>query len=1432
MRINFFVMVLALIGLGFAYDLSMDVLQPDGNDALYNDSSTLVSVNVSCGSTDCGDIDVSLMAVRAPSSCEDILSADPGAGNGIYLICTDSETCKNVYCDMENGGYASIFTMDGALTLDSRNCLFFNYNDDMDSTILWTDLTGKIETDNGQETSGANWYTWNRDGSEDMVPAYLPDRPGGLGNYARPVPLPAAEKTVWFDWENSLVVWGGGSATFSELGLDPGTFSSYYSFYFISDGVNMIHAGPTSGSAARLLTFDFVDDSVSSEAVDSFHPPNGWWGTEEDSFGHVLYTVNGRVMYFDSDPYPTGYFALGGNLSAPDALYDTYAVELWMNPSQPGLDFFTMVDESGYLWFGDWGHDNGGYFNCDNDDYLGVGKTNIMLTYNGSIGAMSADLVSTAAGASPFYTTDANPATVSLLADEAEVVDYDVFATEPGVYLFYAIANETGAPYASNISDVWSVRTLNRVPPVPAQSAPRNNYYMYPGDISLNFSCGAGIIDTVELWADTGGSWGMIYSNSSYSEGALLSVTVPSLSLGNYTWAVWCNATYGGEAWSPNRSIHVTDTGVFMCTDISSADTYTLLTDIYADPSSTCFDILAEDVVLDCAGYSIIGTGCSSGESGVYSNYLNTTVRNCTISNFCNNIYLDSGSGNGLIERNNLTDSTYGVRLEYTDFNSVLFNNFEGNDYGFYLYYADNNQIGRNRLIETDETNFATGSCPFLFLWDGDGYDYYTDLAGESIGAPWFETPLLESGIYELGDFKSTGGMYKMKIREVIPESDFVDEIKLAVVDVPEGYGVLNQWHNTYSDNEAPPKGFMTIKDPKKPITATDRYGNDVLGDISEADGAPLQTHDGEPNSVIVDFGGITNPQYAKLVITGWSSYEDNPELSSLKNLKIETLNDDSSWVTAKLFGKFTGDSRTFVFDIANILEANDTRMRITAPYSKTTINVIDQVLLDDSEPVDIEITYIDPSYANLQWGGSTTYEYATTEHRHIVSDESLPNVEKYLMYGNFTKYGDVRPLVGSADDKFAIMRHGDELALEFVDIAPVDGKDRHIFLESDIMYTIRYSVKGQVSDSIDPMPFHGMSAYPYGTGESYPNDADHNAYRTEWNTRVYEPPVKYGGSLPYSYNNTVFENVFIGDEYSTALYLEYEDATQLLYNNISGVEVGIDIYDSDDTIVTGNLVYTEGGRGLILHQYSSGSTVTNNTFYSDSSSWCDYDGCGSVYFGRTDDNLLQGNNLTSIGGYGFVSGYSDYNDILDNSITSPDDYAIYVWGSSDNTFLRNWIVSDYWVDDQDGGNYFDDGSVGNAYFTADGTPASEIFDITDSDNDSWADAGSDIPFSCDTVGDCGSSYEFWAGYGEDWHPYTNVTSNATPTPSSHNRPTPELSISFQSSCDGNIISVTSGSDTVPEARVYVTDADTGAAGYLRLRQVGECARLQIRLYA
>ena len=39
-------------------------------------------------------------------------------------------------------------------------------------------------------------------------------------------------------------------------------------------------------------------------------------------------------------------------------------------------------------------------------------------------------------------------------------------------------------------------------------------------------------------------------------------------------------------------------------------------------------------------------------------------------------------------------------------------------------------------------------------------------------------------------------------------------------------------------------------------------------------------------------------------------------------------------------------------------------------------------------------------------------------------------------------------------------------------------------------------------SQSVEPLPFHGMSAYPYPAREQYPDDAGHRQYREQYNTR------------------------------------------------------------------------------------------------------------------------------------------------------------------------------------------------------------------------------------------------------------------------------------------------------------------------------------------
>ncbi|MBN1773820.1 MAG: thrombospondin type 3 repeat-containing protein, partial [Deltaproteobacteria bacterium] len=73
------------------------------------------------------------------------------------------------------------------------------------------------------------------------------------------------------------------------------------------------------------------------------------------------------------------------------------------------------------------------------------------------------------------------------------------------------------------------------------------------------------------------------------------------------------------------------------------------------------------------------------------------------------------------------------------------------------------------------------GSCPYVYLWDGGAYRYYTDLSGSVLaaGLPFFRPAFYDTNVYELGDFAPVDGVYRMKAREVIFESSYFDEAAL-----------------------------------------------------------------------------------------------------------------------------------------------------------------------------------------------------------------------------------------------------------------------------------------------------------------------------------------------------------------------------------------------------------------------------------------------------------------------------------------------------------------------------------------------------------------------------------------------------------------------------------------------------------------------------
>ena len=91
---------------------------------------------------------------------------------------------------------------------------------------------------------------------------------------------------------------------------------------------------------------------------------------------------------------------------------------------------------------------------------------------------------------------------------------------------------------------------------------------------------------------------------------------------------------------------------------------------------------------------------------------------------------------------------------------------------------------------------------------------------------------------------------------------------------------------------------------------------------------------------------------------------------------------------------------------------------------------------------------------------------------------------------GLYTRYGDVRALLAHADDDLVIMGSGDELRLLFDPqrLPPLAPGWRRDFLLLFDGWAKDGDANTAFSQTVDPLPFHAMSAYPYGDHERHPS--------------------------------------------------------------------------------------------------------------------------------------------------------------------------------------------------------------------------------------------------------------------------------------------------------------------------------------------------------
>ncbi|MDQ2921678.1 MAG: hypothetical protein M3R52_08750 [Acidobacteriota bacterium] len=96
------------------------------------------------------------------------------------------------------------------------------------------------------------------------------------------------------------------------------------------------------------------------------------------------------------------------------------------------------------------------------------------------------------------------------------------------------------------------------------------------------------------------------------------------------------------------------------------------------------------------------------------------------------------------------------------------------------------------------------------------------------------------------------------------------------------------------------------------------------------------------------------------------------------------------------------------------------------------------------------------------------------------------------------------------SDDMFVISRPGEEIGLSFDarKLPPLPAGWARTFLLYSDGFSKEMDINSASPDQVSPLPFHGMTRYPYPDTEAYPMTAARRAYIDRYNTRLVRAEV------------------------------------------------------------------------------------------------------------------------------------------------------------------------------------------------------------------------------------------------------------------------------------------------------------------------------------
>ena len=392
-------------------------------------------------------------------------------------------------------------------------------------------------------------------------------------------------------------------------------------------------------------------------------------------------------------------------------------------------------------------------------------------------------------------------------------------------------------------------------------------------------------------------------------------------------------------------------------------------------------------------------------------------------------------------------------------------------------------------------------SCPFLFAYNGKEMEFVKD------AVPWGSAIGLRINTLGSAQIAATGEWYKIGRDQLVPHDGFYDirvtaelwevyyydYLALMTVDHPAGTEIFVDERFVIPPAKL---SITTVATPHAIAQAMDDNGQDVTDLVSTLDGRAVSSFGrGQFQGVTRDHYlevelGDDAPKSGPLYLIAQGSIHDTESSVNVAitqgnrwrahGLSVEVPDGRGGWVTAQdNLGFPAGRKKTILFNLTNVFRPGTPhKVRL-----RTNLEIYwDAIHWAQGMPdAPLEETTLDPTVADLHYRGYSVMQMPVGAGAPEVPDYNrIEGTKQHWrdLIGYYTRYGDIRELLNSIDDRYVIVNSGDEMSLRFPEQPPPPpGWVRDFVIKGD-GWIKDGDFNSTFSKTVLPLPYHAKNEY------------------------------------------------------------------------------------------------------------------------------------------------------------------------------------------------------------------------------------------------------------------------------------------------------------------------------------------------------------------